>query len=1121
MTEQRYLALFQKELEADIAEIQALVAGLMTGDQGAAGAHNDICRIIHSVAGTAGSVELADLADLTAALEDALRRHGPGYTPDLAQLILDIGAYGLERLTTLCAPRDQPADAVAPPTNSAVDAVAPTPEQQERYAQLVERLALLMEKLDNGQVRADPAPTPSYGQHQLSAEDLAILRAFDEREPDATTHPWATETQAAELLDSGPFPDEVEYFMLEASETLGAMHEALTQLGHGGDDAEAALAIQRLAHKLKGAASTIGYTVVGSMAHRLEDLMALVRRRTLRFTPATIEATLHGLTAIETSLHHILNENQEEPRLLEELSAEYEALAATATAEPSNARTPAPIAPTPPPSESTWQPPFSTGTEHYLRVDVRRLDQLMGRLAELAANRTGLDRAGKDMQAALLELRQALQRLQAFYNRLAGHEPETYMPLPFASSAPQAAYGPTTLLRASNASPWSMVPRPRAWRFGPDRAPTANGSSESPMTPTSQLVARVLAAHDRAQRARQTQDAVRAHETTKTRPYTPPSAPAPGIFPATERLAKTTTEERWDPLELDQYTDFDHLVRSFAEIVADLTTISGTLREAIEHEQHLLQMQGYLTSQVQHELMELRLVPISQIIPRLQRAAHIYATELGKTIQFVVQGESTQVDREVVEAIVDPLIQLVRNSIAHGIEAATNRVEQGKPETGLLWLRAYYVGNEVVLEFGDDGQGINPHLLAASAVAAGQISPEEIQGLAPDELLELIFAPGVSTSEEVTALAGRGIGMDLVRSAISALKGSIRVQSESGRGTVFHLRVPISLSILQVLQVQAAGISYAAPLLSVEEIRPTTSADITVDRTPLERPRDEVTTSRPALAVPPGEAGMATAGNTQEAAEMHSGALRIPRYHLRLAESDTTTTVPAFRLAELLGMATGDQQSMNEGASALILQVNRRRVAVLVDRVTGEREVVVKRLPPYLRRPGVHGASLVSAGEVLLVLDIPDLAAAALRGVSALGAACFHAQPPQPRPGPAVLVADDSPSIRRSLKQTLTRAGYQVVLARDGMEALEQMVRQLPRALLLDIEMPRLDGFELLSIMRNHQQFMDVPVIVLTSRGAAKHRQHMLDLGANGYLVKPCPQDELLAAVAAQIAPTN
>jgi len=1087
MSKRRYLALFHEEMADYITRISTLVAKAASNSMDAMTAHEELCRIIHSIAGTAGSLELADIADLAANLEDCLRSSGPGYSLELVQLILDMSTYCAGRLAKMVAslkssassPAGVPAEGEGFALTGDID---PSTAEQEAYTQLSTRLATMMAGSNSESALSAGASNRIDSRFTgLSAEDLAILRAFDESEPDAIPSPQPTGEQSMDISRDGPLPHEVEYFMLEASETLVAMHEALTQLGHGVSDTGTALTIQRLAHKIKGAAGTVGYTVVAGIAHRLEDLMALIRRRALTFTPAVIEATLHGLTILEADLHHILSKHSEDSALLEQLSTEYDALLQAATL--SDEASAAPAFAIQPSGTGTQLPLLGASTERYLHVDARRLDQLMGRLAELTANRAGLVQIGQDIQTLLLELRMALQRLQALHSRFAGYNPRASFPPSSSAQTLPPSVHTMTMHTAGSGNTMASLSTPQTQPAGATRVPT------------SQLVARVLATRERASPAQQA--------TRLTRPAVPPNDhPSPSAWRSRlPQLAgagtpsQQTASERWDSLELDQYTDFDQLVRAFAEVIADVAAVSTGLQEVFKREERLLQVHRHLTSQVQRELMELRLIPISQVVPRLQRAAHVYAAELGKSIQFVVQGEHTQIDREVVEAIVDPLIQLVRNSIAHGIEPAEDRLESGKPETGLIWLRAYYLGNEVVLEFGDDGRGINPHLLAAAAVASGLLSPEEAQRLTPQEMLELVFVPGISTSEEVTALAGRGIGMDLVRNTVEQLRGSIRVQSDIGRGTVFRLRMPISLSILQVLQVQIRDLTYAVPLLSVERI----------------------------CAVSPDDLILATGASALSASPPAANKLGLPLpYHLKLKEDGETLEVPAFWLSELLGMtppATAeDMHTRAEHAHGLILPVQRRRVAILVDRVSGEQEIVVKQLPPYLRRPGVRGASIMSADEVLLVLDIPELAAAALRGTGAVADVSPRARPPLPSPGPAILVADDSPSIRRSLKQILTRAGYEVLLARDGMEALEQMVRQLPRILLLDIEMPRLDGIELLSIMRHHEQFAAVPVIILTSRGAEKHRRYLHALGASRYLVKPCPQDELLAAIAAQLA---
>jgi chemosensory pili system protein ChpA (sensor histidine kinase/response regulator) len=487
---------------------------------------------------------------------------------------------------------------------------------------------------------------------------------------------------------------------------------------------------------------------------------------------------------------------------------------------------------------------------------------------------------------------------------------------------------------------------------------------------------------------------------------------------------------------------------------------------------------------MQRDVMQIRLVPLSTLMPRLQLEVRQLATQLGKHITFAVRGELTEIDRNISEQLTEPLIQLVRNALVHGIERPEERVAHGKPAEGAIWLHAYYVGSEVIIEVGDDGNGVNPNLLVARAVAAEVLDADTARSLGSNEALDLMFWPRVTLFESAQMLSGRGMGLDEVRTIIQRLKGSVHVRSEHSRGLVFTIRVPISLSIVRALRVGAGGQQFAVPFSAVERT-------VTLTETNL------VGAESPPLA-----------GGWQGRVERR---IRIERERSQAAPDEPAyDEIPLVSLAALLGIEEGQRQ-LDMG---LVVDAGRQRVALLVDDVLGDQEVVVQALPAHLRRRSVRGATVTSDGHVLLLLDLPELVSGMLEGTVVPRRRAARSTPlAVSTSAPRVLVVDDSISIRRTLEQTLTRAGFEVEMARDGIEALDRMLVSTPRVVVLDIEMPRLDGYELLTILRGTPQFADVPVVMLTSRAAEKHREHALQLGARAYLVKPCPQDTLIATV--------
>jgi chemosensory pili system protein ChpA (sensor histidine kinase/response regulator) len=561
-------------------------------------------------------------------------------------------------------------------------------------------------------------------------------------------------------------------------------------------------------------------------------------------------------------------------------------------------------------------------------------------------------------------------------------------------------------------------------------------------------------------------------KTSAGRPGSSGSALAkPATLPATERLG-----------------DLDEVLQTLAESTNDVAASSASLRSMLQRFSQSAEALHALMAQMQRDMTAIRLVPLHDLVPRLQFGARQVASDRQKLVTFSVRGEMTQVDRDISEALAEPLMQLVRNAIVHGLETPEERRESGKPERGTVWLHAYYVGDQVTIEVGDDGCGINPSLLVAAAIAAGMLEPEAGRALSEAEALSLMFTPGISTIEEAHVSGGRGIGLDEVRTVVERLKGTIEVTSELGQGTVFRICVPISLSVLKVLHVSVADGAYALPFSSVQHTLTLSAAElVSVDPPP--------TTHRDGGHIGPNRRARVASERIHIGVEP-------------LSERGVVEEMPAVALAELLG----DEYHARDPQPALVLDIGQRPVALLIDSVFGEHEVVVHALPTYLRRRGVHGATVTLDGQVLLLLDLAELVGGVLEGRRTL-------PPVRPAPrfaraeAPRVLVVDDSVSMRTALASMLSHAGYDVHVARDGFDALGLLLESLPQAIILDLEMPRLDGFELLKVLRGAPQFAGVRIVVLTSKASERHREQARALGADEYLIKPCPDSILLATI--------
>ncbi|MBI1358448.1 MAG: response regulator [Acidobacteria bacterium] len=514
---------------------------------------------------------------------------------------------------------------------------------------------------------------------------------------------------------------------------------------------------------------------------------------------------------------------------------------------------------------------------------------------------------------------------------------------------------------------------------------------------------------------------------------------------------------QFDELELDRYSDLYLLAQDLAEVTADLAATGSALRRSGGDLQQEVRRLDRLTSHTQERLMGLRMAPLSGLRRRMERTVRVTAADRGKNVELELSGD-VEVDKNVLDAIAGPFEHLLRNAVDHGIEPPTRRVELGKPETGRIRVESRLDGVQAVIEVSDDGGGFNLERLRAEAVVSGAYTRREADRLSSEELHRLAFHSGLSTAESLSEISGRGVGLDAVRGAVAALGGSIVARSEAGRGSCFVIRLPTTLAAARVLLVQAAGQTFALPLHAV--------------------PR-------------------ALRGNEAELEKGDSGPW------LRRGDE----ALPLIRLAEALGLPAAPLPKL---FSALEVETDGRRYVLQVDRVRESRDVVVKSLGPLLRRtPGVAGATILGAGDICLILnpaELFDRAKAAQEQSQAVRGETVARRPLR------VLVVDDSLSVRRVVASVLEQRGWEALPARDGLHALEVLsgLAEPPDAVLADVEMPRMDGFELTSSLRALEGYRELPIVMLTSRAGEKHRRHAFELGVDAYLIKPFQPDQLV-----------
>jgi chemosensory pili system protein ChpA (sensor histidine kinase/response regulator) len=515
------------------------------------------------------------------------------------------------------------------------------------------------------------------------------------------------------------------------------------------------------------------------------------------------------------------------------------------------------------------------------------------------------------------------------------------------------------------------------------------------------------------------------------------------------------SETPFDPLEFDRFTRFQELTRMMAESVNDVATVHQNLLKAVGESEAATTAQARLTRALQANLMRIRMVPFASVSERLFRIVRQAAKETDKRAVLDIKGGQTEVDRSVLERITAPFEHMLRNSVAHGIEGPGERTAKGKPELGEVRIDVRQEGNEIVLSVVDDGAGLNFDRIRAIALAQGLLKPED--NPTDGEVAEFIFHPGFSTAQEVTQLAGRGVGMDVVKSEISALGGRVDLSSEPGKGTRFTIYLPLTLAVTQAVLVRAGGIAYAIPAVMVEQVRQVKAPELESYR---------------------------TAGETS---------WQDRRYPFRY-------------LPQLLGDAEFVPEARRV-TPVMLLRTGANTVALQVDEVVGSQEIVVKNTGPLLARvAGITGATVLGNGDIVLILNPVILAGREVTVSVRAPTAPVEAKPVVP----TIMIVDDSLTVRKITGRLLAREGYNVLTAKDGVDAMEQLQDHLPDVMLVDIEMPRMDGFDLTRNVRADRRLKHVPIIMITSRTADKHRAYAKEIGVNVYLGKPYQEDELL-----------
>ncbi|MBF8778869.1 Hpt domain-containing protein [Pseudomonas fulva] len=522
----------------------------------------------------------------------------------------------------------------------------------------------------------------------------------------------------------------------------------------------------------------------------------------------------------------------------------------------------------------------------------------------------------------------------------------------------------------------------------------------------------------------------------------------------------------FDPLEMDRHSQLQQLSRALFESASDLLELKETLCQKSREAQALLQQQARVNGRLQEGLLGTRMVPFERLVPRLQRVVRQVASELGKQVELMVENAEGELDRSVLERMVAPLEHMLRNAVDHGLETREARLAAGKPEHGTILLNLLHEGSDIVIEMSDDGAGVPLEAVRRKAIKRGLLDPGA--QLSDHEVMQFILRPGFSTAEKITQISGRGLGMDVVHEEVKQLGGSMSIASSAGKGARFSIRLPLAVSVNRALMVNLGEEQYAVALDSIEGI----------------------------VRVPPTELQLCYQQDP-------------PRYRYAGRE---------YQLYYLGDLLQGSSQPQLLGQSVplpvLLVESSQRSFAIQVDSLSPSREIVVKSLGPQLAAvPGLAGATLLGDGRVVLILDLLGQLRGRQRSLARPPIAPRQGFGPTPRPL-LVMVVDDSVTVRKVTGRLLERHGMNVITAKDGVDAMGLLEEHRPDLLLLDIEMPRMDGFEVAMRMRADERFKNVPIIMITSRTGQKHRDRAMAIGVNDYLGKPYQESLLLQSIA-------
>lgn len=926
-------------------------------------------------------------------------------------------------------------------------------------------------------------------------EPPAILVAGTSGDPEAARPSPAAEPEPVAVIASGFDPEIAAIFAEEAAEILDSSESALREVRQRGDQPSVAM-LQRYLHTLKGGARMAGVLPMGDLSHALETLLARIAEGRSRAIPGALDLVQRGLDELQ-QMRDAIDAGRAiiaASGLVAELEGhEAPVVAQSASAPPPPAaEVPAPsleLEPAPEPVVVAEPPVVLTApaedaaaaenatesagvAERADTVDLTDADLQQLESIVLSAPPSDLPPETRIVAAVIEEptIEEAISVDEAVVSAEATivEEPEAFTGIaPPAEALPPPAVGEPEALAAP--PPMAAPPSPppaAAEQRSAERAETArvdaalldallNGAGEINIF-QSRLSQQLHSIEFHLGELGGTVSRLR-EQLRKLEAETEAQI-------LHRHQDDADVESGFDPLELDRYSTIQQLSRALAESANDVASINELLHGLTNEADTLLTQQARVTSDLQGGLMQTRMVPFQRHVPRLQRIVRQACADTGKQAELVVDGEGNEIDRQVLESMLPPFEHLLRNAIAHGIEKPALRKQRGKAEAGQVLLKVRREGSEVIIEVGDDGGGLDLAAIRRKAYEKGFLA--ESQKITDEQAIELILQPGFSTASELTQAAGRGVGMDVVDNEIKKLGGSMRIETRAGEGTRFLIRLPYTLAITHALIVNVGEETFALPLPTVEGITRLS--------------RDKILKHL-----------------TEDEPKLDYGGIVYRIQHL----------------GSLVGAAPSALPEDENAVSLVLIRAGDNSTALLMDSLEGSREIVVKTLGPHIASvPGVTGATILGDGRVIMILD-PGTLVRAHRPVEVAMAV------PQPAATTQLtaLVVDDSITMRRVTQRLLERRGAKVYTARDGLDAITVLQEHMVDVILLDIEMPRMDGYQFATHVRNDPKLKHLPIVMITSRSGEKHRAKAIEIGVNDYLSKPYQESQLIAAIAALV----